>query len=118
MHCGTAVREHLACLPPMKFLTALRVLSANPFLPLSERPSSRFLEGLPRLQQLILQDVLDEERWDDAVVYIAALLQLTELRLLSTLSVQDRCWNLSNDQLRPSTQLIRLEVFEAEWPWL
>eukprot|EP00884_Botryococcus_braunii_P007316 jgi/Botrbrau1/16586/Bobra.0068s0017.1 len=101
-------------LPPMPHLTELKICALPPE-PLGN-PSARFLAGLPRLRRLDLQNVLDASRWDEEVLYIAALTELRELGISFI-----RWWEHGNPlmwtQVQPLTALRQLDVIKVPDLW-
>eukprot|EP00884_Botryococcus_braunii_P009188 jgi/Botrbrau1/18270/Bobra.0179s0004.1 len=109
----------LAYLPPMPALTHLRVKSiVRPSTRKLSRPSARFLAGLPRLRRLQLENVLDVERWDDDVKYLAALTELRVLVLKAGESAAECHDSISAVQFRPLTTLWQLDQVVASMPFL
>jgi hypothetical protein len=109
----------LAYLPRMPDLTSLLVSSdiRRSTRKLS-RPTARFLEKLPSLRSLNLQNVLDVKRWDEDVKYVAAL---TNLRFLSLQGGQTEAEaameRLTEEQVRPLMALWRLNSVLTTDPW-
>eukprot|EP00884_Botryococcus_braunii_P002303 jgi/Botrbrau1/12073/Bobra.0186s0002.2 len=102
-------------MPAMPRLTELQIY-AHPPESLGY-PSARFLAGLPRLRCLKLQNALAPSRWDEEVLYIAALTELTKLGISFPRWFHEASGyihaSMTWTQVQPLTALRQLDIVEV-----
>eukprot|EP00884_Botryococcus_braunii_P001710 jgi/Botrbrau1/1153/Bobra.0162s0042.1 len=121
LRCNSTTNYVFPQLPAMPRLTGLHFYETSSTSVSEGRPRScRFLAGLPQLTHLSLWDMLDVERWDDHVGYLALLTKLTHLSLVCTEAPEAHggAGHVSPAQGQPLTVLTHLAEVQACAPWL